>query len=226
MNIAIIVAGGKGNRFGGELPKQFVLINGKPLMAYTLEVFNSSKHIDEIAIVSHKDYLSKTRDIVEQYHFNKVSYIIEGGETRQESVYNALKAITAKDDDVVLIHDCARPLVSEKIIKDNIETCQKVNAATTAIKATDTTIIASDEKMKETLNRDVLFQVQTPQTFRYKLIKDAHDNCKDHKATDDAQLVRNLGHEVAIVNGSKNNIKITTQEDLMLFTSLLKEKKA
>lgn len=227
MNVAIIVAGGKGSRFNSELPKQFVLVNNKPLMFYTLKVFNDCKEIDQIVLVCHSDYISQAKKIVNEHKLYKVTGIISGGDTRQASVYNGLKAIKTKDDDIVLIHDCARPLVSEEIIKNNIKACQSKGAVTTAIKVTDTTITGEQEKMNETLNRDELFSVQTPQTFKYHIIMEAHEKYKDQKgATDDAQLVRKMGREVTLVEGSKTNIKITTPDDLILFESIIMKKKA
>ena len=224
MNIAIVLAGGTGSRMSLDMPKQFAVVKGKPIMAYTLSVFQNSPLVDSIYLVSHKEYFEQSKSIIEQYNLHKVRSIIEGGQTRQESVFNALKQIDAKDDDIVLIHDCARPLVDEQIIKDNIEQCKLHEAVETAVKAVDTTIEVSEEQFENSLNRDKLYQVQTPQTFKYKLIKEAHENAIENKLvniTDDAQLVAKLGHKVFIVNGKKTNLKVTTDEDLKILEALL-----
>ena len=224
MNIAIVLAGGTGSRMSLDMPKQFAVVKGKPIMAYTLSVFQNSPLVDSIYLVSHKEYFEQSKSIIEQYNINKVRGIIEGGQTRQESVCNALKQINAKEDDIILIHDCARPLVDEQIIKDNIEQCQLHNAVETAVKAVDTTIEVSEEQFENSLNRDKLYQVQTPQTFKYRLIKEAHENAIKNRLvniTDDAQLVAKLGHKVFIVNGKKTNLKVTTDEDLKILEALL-----
>ena len=224
MNIAIVLAGGTGSRMSLDMPKQFAVVKGKPIMAYTLSVFQNSPLVDSIYLVSHKEYFEQSKSIIEQYNINKVRDIIEGGQTRQESVFNALKQMNAKDDDIILIHDCARPLVDEQIIKDNIEQCKLHEAVETAVKAVDTTIEVSEEQFENSLNRDKLYQVQTPQTFKYRLIKEAHENAIKNKLaniTDDAQLVAKLGHKVFIVNGKKTNLKVTTDEDLKILEALL-----
>lgn len=224
MNIAIVLAGGTGSRMSLDMPKQFAVVKGKPIMAYTLSVFQNSPLVDSIYLVSHKEYFEQSKSIIEQYNINKVRGIIEGGQTRQESVFNALKQINAKDDDIILIHDCARPLVDEQIIKDNIEQCKLHDAIETAVKAVDTTIEVSEEQFENSLNRDKLYQVQTPQTFKYRLIKEAHENAIKNKLaniTDDAQLVAKLGHKVFIVNGKKTNLKVTNDEDLKILEALL-----
>ena len=224
MNIAIVLAGGTGSRMSLDMPKQFAVVKGKPIMAYTLSVFQNSPLVDSIYLASHKEYFKQSKQIINEYKLNKVKTVIEGGQTRQESVFNALRQINAKDDDIILIHDCARPLVDEQIIKDNIEQCQLHDAVETAVKAVDTTIEVSEEQFENSLNRDKLYQVQTPQTFKYKLIKEAHENAIKNKLaniTDDAQLVAKLGHKVFIVNGKKTNLKVTTDEDLKILEALL-----
>jgi len=226
MNIALIVAGGSGKRMGLDIPKQFVVVNNKPIISYSLKAFEDVKEIDSIFVVCHKDYINDLKQIIALNHIYKIKGIVEGGETRQESVLNGLNAIKNsgyQDNDIVLIHDAARPLVNKLIILDNIKACLKYKACETAIKVADT-IIKSEkgDNLNEVMNRDVLYQVQTPQTFELGLIYSAHKKAPTTSATDDAQIVKKLGHEVAIVNGSKLNFKITTIEDLDLFKSLLK----
>ncbi len=224
MNIAIVLAGGTGSRMSLDMPKQFAVVKGKQIMAYTLSVFQNTPLVDSIYLVSHREYFEQSKQIINEYKLNKVKAVIEGGQTRQESVFNALRQINAKDDDIILIHDCARPLVDEQIIKDNIEQCQLRDAVETAVKAVDTTIEVNEEQFENSLNRDKLYQVQTPQTFKYRLIKEAHENAIKNKLvniTDDAQLVAKLGHKVFIVDGKKTNLKVTTDEDLKILEALL-----
>ena len=227
MNIAIIVAGGIGSRLGYEKPKQFVLVNGKPILAYTIDVFNQSSSIDEIVIVSHPDYIQNVKEIVNQFSFNKVKNIVPGGDTRQLSVFNGLEAINAKDDDIVLIHDAARPMIKDDLIRQSIELCKKENAVTLAKKVSDTTVSSDDGYFDELLDREKLYQIQTPQTFKYRLIKEAHQKALSEgikNASDDAQLVKKYFGKVHILENPNLNIKITTKDDLQLFEIMLNKK--
>lgn len=224
MNIAVILAGGTGSRMSLDKPKQFALINGRPLMAYTLSAFENSLLIDKIYFVSNKDYIDESALIIKEFNFVKVQQIIGGGKTRQESVYNALKNIEAKDDDIVVLHDCARPLVTSQIIEENIRACIECQAVETAIKVTDTIVECDGKEMIQPLDREKLYQVQTPQTFTFSLIKKAHQSALENNiqnASDDAQLIKLLGRSVRIVEGNKYNFKITTDEDLLIFNAIL-----
>jgi len=224
MNYALIVAGGSGKRFGNIIPKQFLLVNNRPLLFYTVEAFNKVKEIDGIILVVHKDYVDEVEQYRLKYNLNKIIMVTEGGETRQESVFKGLEAIKSlggKDNDIILIHDGARPLIDEKIIINNINECKKYGAVETAIVSTDTIVKSKDgETISSVENRNELFSVQTPQTFTFKIIYEAHEKNQNNDASDDAQLVRLLNHEVRIVKGNKLNFKITTQEDLELFKSI------
>lgn len=225
MNIAIILAGGTGSRMSLNQPKQFAMVKGRPIMAHTLIVFNNCSQVDEIYFVSHESYIQESQRIIDEYNLPKVKQIIKGGNTRQKSVYNALQAIKAKDDDIVLIHDCARPLVDEEIIINNIKACEKYDAVETAVKVVDTIIECNGEEMIQPLDREKLYQVQTPQTFRYSIIKQAQQYAEDkniHNASDDAQLVKRIGKNVHIVEGKKSNLKVTTDEDLLILNALIK----
>ena len=227
MNIALIVAAGSGTRMGNvDKPKQFLLIYNKPLLAYTIEAFDKNIAVDYIVVVTNKEYVDEVKNLCKTYKLNKVKNVVIGGSTRQQSVYNGLKAIKANKDDIVIIHDAARPLVSQRIITDNINGCKLYDAVETAIKVSDTIIKSEDEeKITDIPNRKDLYQVQTPQTFKFGLILSAHENAIKSKlpdVTDDAKLVIALGHEVRLVDGDKLNFKITTSEDLTLFKALLK----
>ncbi len=227
MNIALILAAGKGMRVKSSLiPKQFMLINKKPLISYTLETFQNNQEIDKILLVTNNEYLLTMQEICIKYKITKLCGIIKGGSTRKESVYNGLnylKSIKTQDEDIILIHDGARVLVSDDIIKDNIHSCLKYNAVTTVIPCQDTIISSCDgDKLDYTLNREELYQVQTPQTFKFKIILKAHENALNLKQniTDDTKLVKLLNQDVHLVLGSSLNFKITTNEDVEIFKCL------
>ena len=227
MNIALIVAAGSGTRMGIDTPKQFVLIKDKPLLYYSVKMFETYPELDAIVIVTNKDNVGLVEEIVKEYSFSKVKAIVVGGDTRQDSVYNGLTKIKefANDDDVVLIHDAARPLVNHRIIYDNIKACLEYGAVDTVIQASDTIVKSSDGSGVDELPlRKELYQAQTPQTFKLGLILNAHEYARTHQipdVTDDVKLVISLGKEVHIVEGSKLNFKITTPEDLDLLEALL-----
>ena len=233
MNIALIVAAGKGTRVGKDIPKQFLLVKDKPLIVYTVEAFQNNLDIDSIVIVTNNDYIKQVNNWCLKYQLNKVKMVVKGGDTRQASVYNGLKAIDSlkdSDEDIILIHDAARPLVSNSIISENIEACIKYDAVDTVIKSKDTIIQSKDNKsINDILNRDEIYQTQTPQSFKYRIIKEAHEKAiKEalNAATDDARLVMALGIDVHLVEGNAQNFKVTNQDDLKMLEALidLKEK--
>ena len=231
MNIALIVAAGSGSRMGNaDKPKQFLPIYGKPLMIHTIEAFEVHDEIDAIVVVTNEAYIDQVKVWCKQYDLGKIKAVVAGGDSRQISVHNGLQAVKAisKDpsNDIVLIHDAARPLISQRIITDNIRVCEKYDAVDTVIKASDTIVRSVNE---ETINdipaRNELYQGQTPQSFKLSLILDAHEYVKTHEVnnvTDDCKLVLSLGKEVRLVEGSKQNFKITTFDDLMMLKALLK----
>lgn len=226
MNIALIVAGGSGTRLKtANQPKQFIDINGKPLLTYSISAFENHPKIDAIVIVVINEYIDLVKKWCNQYNFLKVKAVISGGSTRQESVFNGLKEIKsfAKDDDIVLIHDAARPLISKEIINNNIEACLKHDAVTTALLSKDTVIHSiNQQSINDVPNRKELYQSQTPQTFKLSLILEAHQKNNSDNATDDAQLVLGLGKDVFIIEGSSLNFKVTTDEDLTMLKALVK----
>ena len=231
MNIALIVAAGSGSRMGNaDKPKQFLPIYGKPLMIHTIEAFEVHDEIDAIVVVTNEAYIDQVKVWCKQYDLGKIKAVVSGGDSRQISVHNGLQAVKAisndPKNDIVLIHDAARPLISQRIITDNIRVCEKYDAVDTVIKASDTIVRSVNE---ETINdipaRNELYQGQTPQSFKLSLILDAHEYVKTHEVnnvTDDCKLVLSLGKEVRLVEGSKQNFKITTFDDLMMLKALLK----
>ena len=231
MNIALIVAAGSGSRMkSADQPKQFLLVKDIPLMLYAVKAFQVNEGIDAIVIVTSVPYLEQVKEWCLKYQLNKVRCIVPGGYTRQESVYNGLQAIKKfsndLDNDIVLIHDAARPLVNQQIITGNILACKQYDATCTAIQSIDTIAKSTNaQSIEEVANRHELYLCQTPQAFKLSLILAAHEKgLKDAiaNATDDAQLVRSLGRDVYFVEGSSLNFKITTDSDLLLLNALLK----
>lgn len=231
MNVALVVAAGNGSRMKNlDIPKQFLLINEKPLFIYSIEAFERNNNIDAIIVVTSQDYLEQVKKWCDQFKLNKVKDVVVGGTSRQQSVYHGLlriKQLSANpDSDIVLIHDAARPLVSQDIIDSNILASQKYDAVATAINANDTIIRSKDGQIIEDVPlRKELYQSQTPQSFKLSLILKAHESAKNNElneATDDAQLVLATGEKVHLVKGEKTNFKITTADDLVILNVLLK----
>ncbi|MFH1335610.1 MAG: 2-C-methyl-D-erythritol 4-phosphate cytidylyltransferase [Candidatus Zixiibacteriota bacterium] len=222
-NVAIIVAGGIGKRIEGNLPKQFLTLTGKPILAHTIDKFQKCELIDEIILVVPEDHLGYcSQAIVEEYSFDKIRRIVCGGKERQDSVYQGLKACSNATSYVV-IHDGVRPLISVEKISESIELCRHKKAVIVAVPAKDTIKRVVDFSVVTTLDRTKLWLVQTPQVFEYKLIRDAYEKATQENfiGTDDSALVERMGCEVAVLEGEYSNIKITTKEDLILAEKLL-----
>lgn len=221
---AIVLAAGKGSRMGGKVKKQFLNLNDKPILYYSLKVFCDNTNIDEIVLVTAEEEIDYCRkDIVEKYQLNKVTSITNGGNERQESVLNGLKAV--KNCDIVLIHDGARPFISGEIINSGIKYARLYGACACGVMPKDTIKIKNqDHFSKETLERSSLVAVQTPQCFKYEIIYSCHNKLSSENisVTDDTMVVENYGHQVYLYQGSYNNIKITTPEDLILAERILK----
>ncbi|WP_264847947.1 2-C-methyl-D-erythritol 4-phosphate cytidylyltransferase [Clostridium omnivorum] len=220
---AVLLAGGSGLRMNIDLPKQFMTFNNKTIMEYTVDKFNKCSMIDEIVIVMNKQYISKAQEILNKVKFNKNVVVIEGGSSRQESTYMALKHLSNKNADIVVIHDVVRPFITEDIIKKSILEAADYGAVDVCVKATDTIVKEKDGFIDFIPRREELYNGQTPQVFKYSIIKKAHeaainDNFTD--TTDDVKLVLRIGQKVKIVEGSYDNIKLTTQSDIELFKKL------
>jgi len=224
--VALIAAAGKGKRMNARISKPFIPIFGKPILAYTIEKFERCKLIDKIYLtVNSEEKELCSRNIIIEYNFSKVQELVDGGETRQDSIYNGLRALD-KDTDIVVIHDGARPLIKETIIQDSIETAQKYGAAITAIPIKDTVKkCGKDFFINKTLNREEIWRAQTPQTFKYDLILSAYNRAYKYKylATDDAAIVERYGNKVKLIIGSEENIKITTPFDIIVAENFLKK---
>jgi len=214
---AVIAAAGRGTRMDLDINKQYIEIHGMPILAMTISKFEECSFIDEIIVVANKDEIDYCRkNVIERFGFTKVRSVTEGGDSRQRSVYNGLKQVSAGCG-IVLIHDGARPFVSNDSIIECIEAAGKYGAACVAVPAKDT-IKESDADgfVIRTLDRSSLWQIQTPQAFAYEMIMDAHSRAARDmfEATDDAMLAEKYGHRVRLVMGGYSNIKVTTKEDL------------
>lgn len=221
-NIAIILGAGKGSRMKLGYNKQFLELRNEPIIIRNIRAFENHCEIDEIYVVSSKDEINKFKKLIEKYDFKKVRGIIEGGKERSDSVLNGLRGID--ECDIVLIHDGARPFVSEDIISEGIKYAKKYGAAAPGVKVKDTIKqINEDGFAIGTVDRDILISIQTPQCFKYKDILKAHELAKknDVTLTDDTSAIEILGIHSYIYAGDYNNIKITTAEDIAIGEKIL-----
>lgn len=221
--VAIVPAAGSGKRLGTrEVKKPFVKLAGKPLIAYALKALESSASIDKIIVAVEADSIERLKGIISRYGFKKIDKIVKGGHTRAESVRNCFKKID-NSCDIVLIHDGARPFPGLNLIRDCIRLAKKFGGCISAVPATDTIKLADKRKfVAKTLDRSHLWRAQTPQAFKYELLKYGLSRIKDNSnITDDASLLEYVGKKVRILKGSVKNIKITTKEDLKIAKVLL-----
>ena len=223
MNIAVILCGGTGSRMNQELPKQFIKINNKPLFGYAVETFLNANNIDRVLLVINQKYEDLYQDYINKFNEGKLE-LVYGGSTRQESVEKAISFLEDKvsKDDIILLHDAARPLLNQEIIDANISKCLETKEPVlTYIKIVDTMM----DKKLNLLNRDNLIAAQTPQTFLFGQLKAIHEfaNASNIKsASDDIQLAKMYGLNISLVMGSRKNVKVTETEDLELIKLYLR----
>lgn len=226
MTYALIFAGGTGYGLGSILkPKQFLELYGKPVIIYTLEHFENHKDIDEIVVVCIESHIHGLHGLIERYGITKVSLIVPGGKTGHDSIYNGLVAMRSKaeNNDIVLIHDGVRPLITEELITDNIEAVKKYGAAITVEPARESVVESNDRvKINDVPNRNQIYIAKAPQSFYYGLILDAYEkaNSDNRKTVDPAQLCSLYHIPMNMVRSTKNNIKISTPEDFYMFKAL------
>jgi 2-C-methyl-D-erythritol 4-phosphate cytidylyltransferase len=223
---ALIPAAGMGKRMGASINKQYLQLDGLPIVARTISVFEQSPLIEAIYLVIPADEIPYCREhVVEACGFRKVVQIVPGGSERQYSVMNGLNAMRGQvaDDDVVLIHDGVRPLISEQLLHESIAVARSADGALVAVPAKDTIKTVRDGLVVDTPPRETLWQAQTPQSFRFDVIFAAHRAAEQEgfTGTDDSSLVERRGGAVRIVRGDYRNIKITTPEDLVLAEAFL-----
>ena len=216
---AIVLAAGQGRRMGTDLPKQFLPLCGKPVLWYSLNCFQNSDLTDRIILVCGKEWIGYCEEeIVRKYGLSKVKTITEGGENRYDSVYNGLKACA--DTEFVMIHDGARPFITDGILRRGLLGAEKTGACVIGMPSKDTVKIADqDGFIKETPQRSSVWIIQTPQVFRYSLIRKAYGQIMKSgtvNVTDDAMVVeQTLGTKIALAEGSYENLKVTTPDDLL-----------
>ena len=227
--VAIIPAGGSGKRMQEKQSKQYLLLNGVPVLVHTLRIFQGSPMIDEIFLIVPEDDVGFVRQsIVEKYGISKVSRVLPGGRERQDSVRNGINAVI-NDHDIVVIHDGVRPFVSEELVHAAITEASEEDAVAVGVPVKDTIKSVDDHAwVRETLDRSGLWLTQTPQVFKRDVIKRAYaiayeDN---YYGTDDASLVERIGINVKMIRGSYDNIKITTKDDIILAEGLIKRLKS
>lgn len=231
-NIAIIFAGGSGARMGSGIPKQFIEINGKPIIIHTLEIFEEHPRIDKIYIACKEDCIDKLRRYAKRFFIDKIAKIVPGGATGQDSIFNALSAANEENDpdSIVLIHDGVRPCIPPELIDANLESVAENGSAVTCTPLFETPIISSDGKnVDEVPARELLYTAQAPQSFRLGDVMEAHKitrkNNPEYKGiVDTCTLLKKLGKDVTLVEGNRGNIKVTTPEDLYTFRAMIEYK--
>ena len=226
---AVVLAAGRGTSMGTQTAKQYLELQGKPILVYALEVFEQSAVVDDILLMTDKDHVEYCKkEICEKYGIKKVSAVAPGGKERYESVWKALCILKERGQSgFVMIHDGARPFVTEEILKRGLQKVKETGACVIGMPSKDTVKLSDEEGyVKETPNRKCVWTIQTPQIFSYSLIREAHDSIRQKdmsKITDDAMVVeQETGAKVALAEGSYQNIKITTPEDLDIAEAFLK----
>lgn len=220
--IVIIPAGGKGLRSGFSKPKQFIKVKGKELIIYSLETFQRSRLIDDIIISVDINFMPLMRKLRDRYGLLKIKQIVEGGKERQDSVNNALSSISAEPDDLIIVHDAARPLLPADVLSRAIRTAEQKGNSVVCVRGSNT-LIRGRSYVYEYISREDVLYVQTPQIFRYrdltKAMRKAYED--NFYGTDESMLVRRTGKKVNITEGSNFNFKVTTKEDFKLLESMV-----
>lgn len=210
---AVIVAAGRSTRMGG-VDKTFASMLGLPLVAHTIDRFESSPLVDQVVLVLAEESLDRGRELVQERGYRKVAHVCSGGQRRQDSVRNGLELLTPCD--WVMVHDGARPCLDEAMLKRGLNAAAECGSAVAGVPVKDTIkLVSPDQMVNETPDRSLLWAAQTPQIFRYNLLLEAHRTCTED-VTDDAAMVESLGHPVKMFQGSFQNIKVTTAEDLVI----------
>ena len=223
MNVAIVVAGGQGTRFGGDRPKQFIELSGIPIIIHTLRQFERASEIQSTIVVLPADETAGFASLIQRFELSKVARVLPGGKTRAQSVRNGLTAID--EANVVAVHDGVRPLVTPAEIDEVVKCAQTDGAAILVAPVRDTIKEIERQQVKRTVRRSELRRALTPQCFRFEILKRAYAGLADLESanidvTDDSLLVEQLGFAISIVEGSPRNIKITTAEDLAVAEAL------
>lgn len=228
--ISVIFAGGSGVRMGAEIPKQFIVVEDKPVIIHTLEIFEKSPVIEEIYIACKEDCISQLNELVDQFGIRKVRTIVPGGTSALGSQYNGLKAAAdfgCPDDSIVLVHDGVRPCIDNKMIETVVQMVEETGAVATCTPMYETPVVSKGGKVvEETPKRADCYTAQAPQAFRLGEIVQAHNHIKMNNPeyeglVDSCSLMRAIGKEVSILKGPRSNIKVTTPEDIYIFRAML-----
>ena len=224
--VAIVLSGGKGKRMGTTTSKQYLLLNGKPILYYSLKAFDDSDVDEIILVVGEGDESFVEEEIVKKYSIRKVKLIVKGGKERYNSVYNGMCNIEDSNNTYVLVHDGARPFITPSLINKTIEEVLEFNACVVGVPAKDTIkVVDKNNYVKDTPDRSILWQVQTPQAFKYDLLMNSYRKVmEDDRSdiTDDSMVVEYASDiPVKMILGNYNNIKITTPEDLNIGLAIL-----
>ncbi|SMD32947.1 2-C-methyl-D-erythritol 4-phosphate cytidylyltransferase [Reichenbachiella faecimaris] len=221
-NYAVIVAGGSGSRMQTAQPKQFLELEGRPVLMHTLDAFANCDLEMHIILVLPEDHIATWQDLVKQHTYKTRHQVTTGGSTRFDSVKNGLGVID--ESGIVAIHDGARPLISAEVIQRTVSQAQKTGSGIAAVQMKDS-IRQLINGQNKAVDRSQFYTIQTPQTFKVNLIKTAFENSKSNAFTDDASVLEANGVQVNLVEGSYDNLKITTPEDLVIAASILKRRK-
>ena len=228
MNTAIILAGGVGSRMGVDRPKQFLMVQDKPIISYCLDIFQNHDEIDSVVVVVSEQWQDFVEEYAAKYGVTKIKGYAPAGKSRQHSIYNGLKCIdeNVPDTDIVIVHDAARPLVSDQIISDCIKGATNYDGAMPVISVKDTVYQSKDgEEIGCLLKRSELFAGQAPESFKFRKYFDIHNQVTDEEigaTAGSSEIAYRHGMEIRMVKGSERNLKITTIEDLETFETILK----
>ena len=232
MNIAMIIAGGKGVRMNHDIPKQFLNIHDKPVIVYTMQAFQKHPEIDAILVVCIDGWQEILRAYANQFDITKLKWVVAGGENGQQSIYNGLQELRkyCKEEDMVLVHDAIRPNVSQEIISNCIAECRLNGSAITVIPCAEAMLLRREDgnSSEALISRDSLARTQTPQAFPLRKLLWAHEEAQKRGISNSVAsctLMVELGETVHFCPGSEKNIKITTTEDIEIFKALLQAKK-
>ena len=231
--IAIILAGGQGTRMMNKIPKQFLIINDKPLIVHTLLKFGNCSSIDEVAIVCLKDYKNHLKQLVEEYHIPKVKHIIDGGSNRHESILNALNfldSVGLNNTDIVVVHNANMPMVTDKNIKECVEKCQNgVDIVSTAAKCSGFFYLNDDGKWKIGPDREIMFGAKPPEAIKFDIACGIYRNpkfrIKEYESYTSGMLGIINGNSIDVVLCESTNIKVTTEDDYRLVSTYLSNEK-
>lgn len=232
MNVALLTAAGSGTRMRQDIPKQFIHVENKPIIIHTMEAFQNHPSIDAIIVVTIPSWVDVVKAYANQFNITKLRWVVPGGETGQESIFNGLKILEKElePSDVVMIHDGNRCLVSGEIISDSLATFKKHGSAVAAIPCVEAVFKSKDNGISSNISipREQLFRTQTPHTYTLEKLLWAHSQAKEKGIVNTAAsctLMQELGDKIYFSRGSEENLKITTVDDLMIFKALLHTKK-